>query len=72
VVRLKDGSAFCATGDVSQPLRDLDLQQAKLEAKFRALVAPKLGEARAESIIETCRALDDAESVRPLIKLCRN
>src|SRR6185312_10056241 len=42
-VRLKDGRMLERTGDVSQPVRDLDAQQAKLERKFRHLATPALG-----------------------------
>ncbi|HWA61097.1 MAG TPA: MmgE/PrpD family protein [Caulobacteraceae bacterium] len=70
-VRLKDGRTLSRTGDVSQPLRDLDLQQAKLERKFRHLATPALGEAGAAETIALVKALDHAPDLTRLMKLVR-
>jgi len=70
-VRLKDGRELARTGDVSQPLRDLDAQQAKLERKFRHLATPTLGEAGVEQAIGLCRTLDRQPDLLALIGLCR-
>jgi 2-methylcitrate dehydratase PrpD len=68
-VRLKDGRTLSRTGDVSQPLRDLGAQQAKLERKFRHLATPALGAAGAAEVIELCRTLEQQPSLRRLVAL---
>lgn len=70
-VRLKDGRTLSRTGDVSQPLRDLAVQQEKLERKFRHLATPALGEARAADVIGLCRELEAQPDLLSLIALCR-
>ena len=70
-VRLKDGRELSRTGDVSQPLRDLEAQQAKLERKFRHLATAALGEAGVEEAIELCRALDAQPNLARLAALLR-
>lgn len=70
-VRLKDGREVVRTGDVSQPLRDLEAQQAKLERKFRHLATPALGAARADEVMALTRALDQQPDLTALIGLCR-
>jgi 2-methylcitrate dehydratase PrpD len=67
-VRLKDGRALERTGDVSQPLRDLALQEDKLERKFRHLTAAALG-AKADEVIGLCRALETLPNLSGLISL---
>ena len=52
-------------------MTDLDAQWRKLEAKFHALVAPRLGDAAANAIIEACHELEQADSIAPLMKLTR-
>jgi 2-methylcitrate dehydratase PrpD len=70
-VRLKDGRTLSRTGDVSQPLRDLDAQQAKLERKFRHLATPTLGEAGVEEAITLCRTLEAQPDLGRLAALLR-
>jgi len=70
-VRLKDGRVASRTGDVSQPLRDLVAQQAKLERKFRHLATPALGDAAAAEVTELCGALDRLPDLTRLIALVR-
>ena len=70
-VRLTDGREVSRIGDVSQPLRDLAAQQAKLERKFRHLATAALGEAGVEEAIELCRALDAQPNVARLAALLR-
>ena len=70
-VLLKDGRTLSRTGDVSQPLRDLDAQQAKLERKFRHLATPALGPDGAAEVIDLCRSLERQPNVQRLIELCR-
>ncbi|MGH6972323.1 MAG: hypothetical protein ACREEQ_12000, partial [Caulobacteraceae bacterium] len=67
---LKDGRTLSRTGDVSQPLRDLELQQQKLERKFHNLAGPILGAARAERVVAFCRAFEAQPEVGALIALC--
>jgi 2-methylcitrate dehydratase PrpD len=67
-VRLKDGRTLSRTGDVSQPLRDLALQQEKLERKFKHLTASALG-AKADEVIGLCRSLETLPDLAELISL---
>jgi 2-methylcitrate dehydratase PrpD len=70
-VKLKDGRTLNRTGDVSQPLRDLPLQQSKLERKFRHLATPALGEAGADEVIALVGRLETLPDLRALVALCR-
>jgi hypothetical protein len=70
-VRLKDGREVSRTGDVSQPLRDLEAQQAKLERKFRHLATPAFGEMGVEEAIGLCRTLEAQPSLERLAMLLR-
>jgi hypothetical protein len=70
-VRLKDGRELSRTGDVSQPLRDLAAQQAKLERKFRHLATPALGKAGCEQAIALTRTLEQQADLTALIAICR-
>jgi 2-methylcitrate dehydratase PrpD len=70
-VRLKDGRSVARTGDVSQPLRDLALQQEKLERKFRHLATPALGAAGVDEALSLVRGLEAQPSLEPLLRLCR-
>ncbi len=70
-VRLADGRTLSRTGDVSQPLRDLEAQQAKLERKFRHLATAALGEAGVAEIIGLCRDLDQLPDLKRLIEIVR-
>ena len=67
-VRLQDGRTLSRTGDVSQPLRDLAVQQDKLERKFRHLTASVLG-SKADEVIGMCQELEALPDVRGLISL---
>jgi 2-methylcitrate dehydratase PrpD len=55
-----------AIGSLERPLSD-----AQLEAKFHALVVPRLGETRAREITATCRQLAALQDVRELTAQCR-
>jgi 2-methylcitrate dehydratase PrpD len=55
-----------AIGSLKNPLSD-----AQLEAKFGALAAPVLGEARAREITRSCWSLASLADVRALTALCR-
>ncbi|HVN01664.1 MAG TPA: MmgE/PrpD family protein [Caulobacteraceae bacterium] len=67
-VRLSDGRTLFRTGDVSQPMRDLAAQQAKLERKFRAVAGPALG-ARTDEAIGLVRDLDRLPNLSGLMAL---
>jgi 2-methylcitrate dehydratase PrpD len=70
-VRLRDGRELSRAGDVSQPLRDLAAQQAKLERKFRHLATPALGAAGVEEAIALCRELETLPDLGRLTDLLR-
>ena len=70
-VRTEDGRTLSRTGDVSQPLRDLAAQQARLERKFRHLATSALGEAGADRVIALCRTLETLPDLVELAHLCR-
>lgn len=65
-----DGVVIHETHDVETPERDLGTQWNKVEAKFRALTMPALGD-RVDEVIALCRNFDTAESVRPLMAAVR-
>jgi len=67
-VRLRDGRTLTRTGDVSQPLRDLAAEQAKLERKFRHLTASALG-SKTDEVIGLVRELETLRDLRGLIAL---
>ena len=69
VVTLRDGRALGETTDVGIPMTDLDAQWARLEAKFRALVGPILGEARTSRLAALCRDLDSVEDIGEVMRL---
>lgn len=71
IVHQSDGVVIRETHDVAAPERDLGRQWAKLEGKFRALAEPALGESRAGEVIDLCRGVEQAESLRPLMDAVR-
>ena len=68
-IRTQDGRNHTEACNVAIPMTDLDAQWRKLETKFRALVAPRLGEVAADAIIQACHELEQADSIAPLMKL---
>ncbi len=70
-VRTRDGRTLSRTGDVSQPMRDLLAQQAKIERKFRHLAVPALGQAGADRVIALVRDLERQGDVRALTTVLR-
>ena len=70
-IRTVDGRTHSEACNVAIPMTDLGAQWRKLETKFRALVAPRLGDAAASAIIDACHGLERADSVAPLMKLVR-
>jgi hypothetical protein len=69
VLETGDGRRLTAEADVGVPAADPDAQWRKLVAKARSIAAPVIGPARADSVIAAVAALDEAASVRPLMKL---
>ena len=65
-IRTGDGAEFSQACNVAIPMTDLDTQWQKLEAKFEALVAPRLGRNAAASLIDDCRRLDEIDDLTPL------
>ncbi len=72
IVHQSNGIVIREKHDVETPDRDLARQWTKLEAKFRAVATPHVGEARADRIIELCRGLEEADSVAPLMDAVRD
>ncbi|WP_428391190.1 MmgE/PrpD family protein [Lichenicoccus sp.] len=68
-VVLKDGRTLVRTSDVSQPLADLDAQQAKVERKFRHLTRSILSSNAVDEVIALCRALEAQPNLQRLISL---
>ena len=56
IVEMTDGRVLRESHDVGVPATDLDDQEAKLSQKFATLVAPLLGNARAEDLRRTALA----------------
>jgi hypothetical protein len=52
-------------------LRDLGLQQDKIERKFRHLVEPVAGKAKATEIINVVRDIEDLDRIERLTSLIR-
>ena len=65
-IKTHSGEHFESAFNVAIPQRDLTLQWQKLEHKFRALVAPRMGHERAEEIISLCYRLDEMNNLDPL------
>lgn len=65
-IRTGDGAEFTRACNVAIPMTDLDAQWHKLEAKFEALVGPRLGSNAAAGLIDGCRRLDAIDDLTPL------
>jgi 2-methylcitrate dehydratase PrpD len=70
-IELKDGRVLADTADVARPLRDLALQQAQIERKFRHLAEPAVGAATASEIVDLCRGIETQPNLDGLLALCR-
>jgi 2-methylcitrate dehydratase PrpD len=55
-----------AIGSLQNPMSD-----AQLEAKFRGLSDPVLGETRSRALVQACRAISQASEVRSLARLAQ-
>jgi 2-methylcitrate dehydratase PrpD len=69
IATLIDGRTLTETYDSYTAKVDLPTQRGALARKFRALVTPMLGEARAAGLEGTVCAIDRASSVTPLVAL---
>ncbi len=70
-VRLKDGHELSSTVDVAIPERDLPVQQARLERKFRKLARHALEPEGAERLIDICRGLESEPNLDRLMVAAR-
>jgi 2-methylcitrate dehydratase PrpD len=70
-VTLTGGRTVSRIGDVSQPLRNLELQQDKLERKFRHLTAAALSAEAADEAIARCRRLETEPDLSALLEALR-
>lgn len=69
VLTLAGGQRYVMQFDVGVPMQDLERQWTLLEAKFRSLVAPRLGEARTVKLVAACRAAEQLVDVAVLLEL---
>ena len=67
---LADGRVLEARHDSGVPAGDFDAQGRRLEAKFRSLAAPVLGEAQAARLADAVASLDRLGSIAELTRLC--
>jgi 2-methylcitrate dehydratase PrpD len=63
------GANLTARNDTGEPVRDLDLQEARLRGKFSGLAGPIVGPTRATSLAGELLALDARTRVRALTRL---
>jgi 2-methylcitrate dehydratase PrpD len=68
-VSMRDGSVHRRFCDVSRPETDLAKQERRLEAKFRALAGPVIGEASARDVIAMVGGLDSLDHVRQVVRI---
>lgn len=66
---LQDGSTQRVEVNAGLPAEDLAAQRAKLERKFRALVAPVLGQGRCDAVLHTIGRLEQLDSLADLVAL---
>lgn len=71
-ITTSDGRTLTREENVGIPLRDLELQWQKLEAKFRALVDPMLGSNTAEQLVNWCKILEQHDDLTEFWNLLRN
>lgn len=68
-VTLADGRVLSARHDSGVPARDLAAQGRRLEAKFRSLAAPVLGDAQARRLAGAVADIDRLDGVAELMRL---
>ena len=69
-IRTVDGRTHSRTVDVAIPERELQVQQARLERKFRHLARTGLGVSAVTAIIETSRNLEREPDLSTLLRAC--
>lgn len=69
IVTTASGQSLRAQIDVNTPDRDLARQQRKLEAKFRSLAIPVLGEARAAVLLRGVNDLENCLDIGDMVPL---
>ena len=69
VVHQDDGRVLRQTFDISTPMQDLAEQEAKLAKKFRALVAPILGESQADEMVSAIAGLEGQAGMSDVLAL---
>jgi 2-methylcitrate dehydratase PrpD len=69
-LRMTDGLELVGSVDTTVPAADLDLQQERLMAKFRALAGPVVGEDRASALAEMLDRLEKLDRVGELTRMC--
>lgn len=65
------GRALVRAADTSEPEADLARQRERLRAKFRTLVAPRLGAARADALAELALGIDALPRAASLVDAAR-
>ncbi len=71
-LKLRDGKTHTAVVDRSERGRYLTPTDADIEGKFRLLVAPVLGQAKTDKVVELCRRFETLTDMRELINaLCK-
>ena len=68
-VTLRDGRSLTETTTVVRGDAAAPVERAELIAKFRALAAPILGEARTHAVVETVDRIDELKDIRDLTAL---
>ena len=69
VLTLVTGQRYVMQHDVGIPMQDLERQWTLLEAKFRSLVEPRLGDACAGKLVAACRAAEQLRDIAELLEL---
>lgn len=67
---LEDGRKLEATHDSDVPAEDLQRQRTLLSKKFMGLVAPRVGDARAQMAMEILDKVESQDTIIPLIEAC--
>ena len=66
-ITLHDGQTFERSFDVGVPAEDVAAQGLKIDGKFRSLVVPLLGEAKAEALLADLHNLEDLDNAGQLL-----
>lgn len=67
-IDLEDGRTLRAEANVGIPAKDVDLQEQKLVAKFRALAEPVIGKERAREAERLLLSFDDQPDLRAIMR----